>query len=241
MQTVRSVVSRVAQTDATIMISGYDGTGKGLVARLLHANSRRSAQPFMRINCAAFPEALLESELFGHEAQQRPGLLESASGGTIFLEEISETSTELQGKLLRVLQDRMLRRVGGETEVPIDVRWIFASVLDPEHVIRDGRLREDFLSRIDAVSLTLPPLRKRREDIPLLAEHFLRQYAREYDRGDLRFSPEAIGVLLEYDWGGNVPELQMVLERAVSLSSPGQQITPAELPGGLQWRTGARM
>ena len=168
-QKVFSVVSRVAPTDASVFISGESGTGKELIARALHANSRRSGRPFMAINCAALPDHLLESELFGHEKgsftgadQQRRGLLEVASGGTFFMDEISEMSMELQAKLLRVIQERKIRRVGGEGEIPIDVRWVSATNRDPEQAVREGSLRQDLLYRLNVVPVKLPPLRHRR-------------------------------------------------------------------------------
>jgi DNA-binding NtrC family response regulator len=236
-QKVFSVVSRVAPTDASVFISGESGTGKELIARALHANSRRSARPFMAINCAALPDHLLESELFGHEKgsftgadQQRRGLLEVAAGGTFFMDEISEMSMELQAKLLRVIQERKIRRVGGEGEIPIDVRWVSATNRDPEQAVREGALRQDLLYRLNVVPVKLPPLRNRREDIPALAQHFLRRYAQEYDRDNLRFAADAMRVLSDYEWPGNVRELQNMVERIVSLCLPGQEIFAEELP-----------
>jgi DNA-binding NtrC family response regulator len=242
-QKVFSVVSRVAPTDASVFISGESGTGKELIARALHANSRRSARPFMAINCAALPDHLLESELFGHEKgsftgadQQRRGLLEVAAGGTFFMDEISEMSMELQAKLLRVIQERKIRRVGGEGEIPIDVRWVSATNRDPEQAVREGSLRQDLLYRLNVVPVKLPPLRHRREDIPALAQHFLRRYAQDYDRDNLRFSADALRVLSDYDWPGNVRELQNMVERVVSLCLPGQEIFAEDLPEELSVR-----
>jgi len=236
-QKVFSVVSRVAPTDASVFISGESGTGKELIARALHANSRRSGRPFMAINCAALPPQLLEAELFGYEKgaftdarEQKRGLLEVASGGSFFMDEISEMSMELQAKLLRVIQERTIRRVGGESEIPIDVRWVSATNRDPEQAVRDGALRQDLLYRLNVVPVKLPPLRHRREDIPALAQHFLRRYAQEYDRDNLRFGPDAMRVLTEYEWPGNVRELQNMIERVVSLCLPGQEIFTEDLP-----------
>jgi DNA-binding NtrC family response regulator len=236
-QKVFSIVSRVAPTDASVFISGESGTGKELIARAIHANSRRSARAFVAINCAALPDHLLESELFGHEKGsftgadvQRRGLLESASGGTFFLDEISEMSMDLQAKLLRVIQERKIRRVGGEAEIPIDVRWVSATNRNPDQAVREGQLRQDVLYRLNVVPVRLPPLRERREDIPALAQHFLKRYAQEYDRANLRFTPDAMRVLVEYDWPGNVRELQNVVERIVSLCLPGEEIGPDEMP-----------
>ena len=242
-QKVFSVVSRVAPTDASVFISGESGTGKELIARALHANSRRSGRPFMAINCAALPDHLLESELFGHEKgsftgaeKERRGLLEVASGGTFFLDEISEMSMELQAKLLRVIQERKIRRVGGEAEIPIDVRWVSATNRDPETAVREGSLRQDLLYRLNVVPVKLPPLRHRREDIPALAQHFLRRYAQDYDRDNLRFSADAMRVLCDYEWPGNVRELQNMIERVVSLCLPGQEIFAEDLPEELSVR-----
>jgi DNA-binding NtrC family response regulator len=242
-QKVFGVVSRVAPTDASVFISGESGTGKELIARAIHANSRRSARPFMAINCAALPDHLLESELFGHEKgaftgadQQRRGLLEVASGGTFFMDEISEMSMELQAKLLRVIQERKIRRVGGEAEIPIDVRWVSATNRDPDQAVRDGALRQDLLYRLNVVPVKLPPLRHRREDIPALAQHFLKRYAQDYAREGLRFNPDSVRVLQDYEWPGNVRELQNVVERIVSMCLPGQEILPEDIPEELSVR-----
>ena len=245
-QKIFSMIGRVAPTDANVMISGESGTGKELIARAIHANSRRSSRPFTAINCAALPDHLLESELFGHEKGsftgadvQRRGLLEQAAGGTFFLDEISEMSMDLQAKLLRVLQERKIRRVGGDAEIPIDVRWVSATNRDPEQAVRDNQLRQDLLYRLNVVPLRLPPLRDRREDIPALAQHFLRRYSQEYDRGSLRFTPEALRALTEYPFPGNVRELQNVVERIVSMCEEGQEITPADIPDELSARQSA--
>jgi DNA-binding NtrC family response regulator len=242
-QKVFGVVSRVAPTDASVFISGESGTGKELIARAIHTHSRRSGRAFMAINCAALPDHLLESELFGHERgsftgadQLRRGLLEVASGGTFFLDEISEMSMELQAKLLRVIQERRIRRVGGEAEIPIDVRWVSATNRDPDQAVRDGNLRQDLLYRLNVVPVRLPPLRQRREDIPTLAQHFLRRYAQEYERQNLRFAGDSLRVLTDYEWPGNVRELQNVVERVVSMCLPGQEIHPEDLPEELTMR-----
>jgi DNA-binding NtrC family response regulator len=236
-QKVFSVVSRVAPTDASVFISGESGTGKELIARAIHMNSRRSDRPFMAINCAALPDHLLESELFGHEKGaftgadvQRRGLLEAASGGTFFLDEVTEMSMDLQAKLLRVIQERKIRRVGGEGELTIDVRWVSATNRDPEKAVKDGALRQDLLFRLNVVPLKLPPLRARRDDIPALAQHFLRKYAQEYERPQINFAPESLRILCEYDWPGNIRELQNMVERVVSLCAPGQTIGKDDLP-----------
>ena len=244
-QKIFSVVSRVAPTDASVFISGESGTGKELIARAIHTNSRRSDGPFVAINCAALPEQLLQSELFGHEKgaftgadSQRRGLLESAAGGTFFLDEITEMSMDLQAKLLRVIQERSIRRVGGESEIPIDVRWVSATNREPDVAVREGNLRQDLMFRLNVVPVRIPPLRQRREDIPALAQHFLRHYVREYERASLRLSPEAMRALCEYQWPGNVRELEHMMARIVSLCEPGQEITAADIPEELS-RPGA--
>jgi DNA-binding NtrC family response regulator len=243
-QKVFGVVSRVAPTDASVFVVGESGTGKELIARAIHANSRRSQRPFMAINCAALPDNLLETELFGYEPgsftgagpTSKRGLLEVAAGGTFFLDEISEMSMELQAKLLRVVQERKIRRLGGEVEIPIDVRLVSATNRDPEQAVRDGHLRQDLLYRLNVVPVKLPPLRNRREDIPALAQHFLRRFAQEYDRDNLRFGPEALRILQDYDWPGNIRELQNVVERTVSLCLPGQEIGAEDMPEELVQR-----
>jgi len=236
-QKIFSVVSRVAPTEASVFISGESGTGKELIARAIHSKSRRADRTFVAINCAALPDHLLESELFGHEKgsftgadTQRRGLLEAASGGTFFLDEISEMSMDLQAKLLRVIQERRIRRVGGEAEIPVDLRWVSATNRDPERAIREGQLRQDLYFRLNVVPVKLPPLRARRDDIPALANHFLRRFAQEYERPQIRFSADAMRILCEHEWPGNVRELQNVVERVVSLCGPGQEIGKEDLP-----------
>lgn len=240
MQRLFSIVHRVAPTDASVFIRGESGTGKELIARAIHQKSGRSGAEFVAINCAAFPENLLESELFGHEKGaftgagiQKRGLMEVASGGTFFLDEVCEMDLDLQAKLLRALQERSIRRVGGETEIPVNIRVIAASNRDPLEAVAEGRLRQDLYFRLNVVPIEVPPLRERREDIPLLVESFLRRYAEKYSRNaetPLRFSQDAIRALIRYSWPGNVRELQNVVERVVSLSLPGQVIELADLP-----------
>jgi DNA-binding NtrC family response regulator len=240
-QKVFTMVSRVSPTEANVFISGESGTGKELVARAIHGASRRSGGAFVAINCAALPDHLLESELFGHEKGAftgantlRRGLLETAAGGTFFLDEISEMSLELQAKMLRVVQERRIRRVGGDVEIPIDVRWLSATNRDPDEAVRRGALRQDLYFRLNVVPVKIPPLRQRAEDIPLLAQHFLKYYGEEYGRTDLRLDGGVMRAFLEYDWPGNVRELQNVIERIVSLSGTGSLITTEELPEEIQ-------
>lgn len=237
LQKIFSVISRIAPTDASVFISGESGTGKELIARAVHANSRRSERPFVAVNCAALPDQLLESELFGYEkgsftgAEVRHrGLLESAAGGTFLLDEVSEMSIELQAKLLRVIQERKIRRIGGDSEIPIDVRLISATNRDPEQAVRDGLLRQDLYFRLNVIPLQVPPLRERREDILPLVQHFFRRFAQQYDRKDVRLSSEALRALEQYGWPGNVRELQNAVEFIVSLSVPGQVIQVRDLP-----------
>ncbi|MGI9179885.1 MAG: sigma-54-dependent transcriptional regulator [Longimicrobiaceae bacterium] len=236
-QKIFSVISRIAPTDASVFISGESGTGKELIARAIHASSRRSDRPFIAINCAALPDQLLESELFGYEKGsftgaevQHRGLLEAASGGTFLFDEISEMSMELQAKLLRVIQERKIRRVGGETEIPIDLRLVSATNRDPDQAVKDGVLRQDLFFRLNVIPLRVPPLRARREDILPLVQHFFRHYAQEYERRDVRLSAEALRALENYEWPGNVRELQNVVECVVSLSGPGQTVHLTDLP-----------
>lgn len=246
MQKVFSIISRVAPTEASVFLSGESGTGKELIARAIHTHSRRSARPFVAINCAALPEHLLESELFGHERGaftgadgQHRGLLEMANGGTFFLDEICEMSIDLQAKLLRVIQERKIRRVGGDGELPVDIRLVSATNQDPERAVREGLFRKDLYFRLNVVPLRLPPLRSRSEDIPTLVQHFLRHFAQQYERPNVRLSPEALHVLRAYSWPGNVRELQNVMERIVSLSVPGEEIGPQDLPEEVMGRNGS--
>jgi transcriptional regulator with GAF, ATPase, and Fis domain len=224
-------ISRVAPTDATVLITGESGTGKELVARAVHRNSRRADRPFVAINSAAIPSTLLESELFGHErgaftgaVAQKRGKLETAEGGTVFLDEIGELSLELQAKLLRVLEDRQFERVGGTRAVRVDFRLIAATNRDLEHAIADGAFRRDLYYRLKVVSLSLPSLKERREDIPLLANWFIRRHADKAQRTIAGFSPDALACLKSYEWPGNVRELENAIERAVVLTT-GSTIT----------------
>ena len=239
MTSVHRFITRVAATNATVMLRGESGTGKELVAGAIHRSSDRAHGPFVAINCAALPEALLESELFGHErgaftgaiSQQR-GRLELADGGTVFLDEIGELAVHLQAKLLRVLQDQVVERVGARRGIKIDVRVIAATNRDLETAIEKGAFREDLYFRLNVVSLTMPPLRERREDLPLLAAYFVRHHAARCKRSVKGISPDARKRLMAYDWPGNVRELSNAIERAVVLGS--QDVILAEdLPEAL--------
>src|SRR5512137_1081651 len=228
---------RVAATDATVLLTGESGTGKELVARAIHAGSRRSAHPFVPVNCAAITETLLESELFGHArgaftgaVRARRGLFEEASGGTLFIDEIGETSPGFQAKLLRALQEGEVRRVGESTAIQVDVRVIAATNQDLHRAIAEKRFREDLFYRLNVVPLRIPPLRERREDIPLLARHFLDRLNRR-NGGAKRWTVDALAHLLEHDWPGNVRELQNVVEQAAALSE-GPELGLADVAFG---------
>jgi two-component system NtrC family response regulator len=229
-----SMVSLVAKTDVTVLVQGESGTGKELVARAVHSKSRRRNAPFVPINCGAIPETLLESELFGHEKGaytgahvQRKGKLELADGGTVFLDEIAEMPLPLQVKLLRFLQERKVERLGGRQPIHVDTRVIAASNKDLKSDIAAGGLREDLYFRLSVVTITLPPLRERAEDIGMLANAFLRRACQEYRR-KLRFSEEALSALTQYQWPGNIRELENAVQRA-SIMARGQFIEPADL------------
>jgi two-component system response regulator PilR (NtrC family) len=209
-----------------VLILGESGTGKELVARAVHACSPRSGEPFISINCGAFPETLLESELFGYvkgaftgASQTKQGLFEAASGGTIFLDEISEMSLPMQVKLLRVLQERTVRMVGGTTETAVDVRVLAATNKDLEAEVSSHAFREDLYYRISVIPLKVPSLRERGEDIPLLAHHFLRKFASSMGKAITRISPQSLEELSHYDWPGNVRQLENAIERAVALEA----------------------
>lgn len=224
----------VAVTDASVFVAGASGTGKELLARAIHRASPRSAKPFVAINCAAIPEHLLESELFGHRkgaftgaAYEHQGLFQAAEGGTIFLDEIGDMPILLQSKLLRVLQERQVRPVGATQDVPVDVRVISASHRDIELGLTEGWFREDLFYRLNVVALQLPPLAGRREDIPVLASHFLRDVAERYGKNVTTLAPEAIELLVAAPWPGNIRQLQNVIEQAVALST--SRIIPAAL------------
>nr|MBI3613042.1 sigma-54-dependent Fis family transcriptional regulator [Nitrospirota bacterium] len=233
---VYKLVAKVAAGKSTVLLEGESGTGKELVARAIHSNSARRDGPFVPVNCAALPETLLESELFGHErgaftgaVGAKPGLFETANGGTLFLDEIGDISPALQVKLLRVLQEQEVRRVGGTAVIRLDCRLIAATNRDLAALVKEGRFREDLFYRLNVVRITLPPLRERREDIPMLAHHFLQQGAGGPTHPIRGFLPETMACLQHYAWPGNVRELENVIERVVSLSR-GPLVLPSDLP-----------
>jgi two-component system response regulator PilR (NtrC family) len=236
MRSVFSTVELVANTNSTVLIGGESGTGKELVARAIHYNSLRRDQPFVALNCGAVPETLLESELFGHVRgaftgadANKKGLIEAAEGGTIFLDEIGEMTPPMQVKLLRVLQDRRFRRLGGTDEVQADVRVIAATNQELPRMVDQGKFREDLYYRINVLAIQLPPLRDRAEDIPLLAEHFLEHFATQMAKPVRTISAEAMRLLQVHTWRGNVRELQNAIERAVALEQ-SETILPETLP-----------
>ncbi len=236
MRAIFQLVERIAETGSTIMISGESGTGKELIARAIHYNSGREEQPFVSINCGALPDELLESELFGHmrgsftgATATKKGLFEVANGGTIFLDEIGETSAAMQIKLLRVLQERRIRRVGGTEEIPVDVRVITATNQDLEQMVREKRFREDLYYRINVIPIRMPALREKPEDIRPLAEHFLAKYSALMGKTARGISEPSLECLEAYQWPGNVRELENVVERAVALEA-SDVIHPESLP-----------
>ncbi len=227
------LLEKVAPTKTNILITGESGTGKELVAKAIHYNSPRKDKPFVTLNCGAIPESLIESELFGHmkgaftdAIATKKGLFEMADEGTIFLDEISELPLLMQVKLLRVLQDKEFKRVGGTEDIRVDVRIISATNKDLEEAVREKRFREDLFYRLNVIQIKLPPLRERREDISLLAMHFLKRYAEELNKNISGISPEALRILLNYDFPGNVRELQNIVERAVALENSPELTAP---------------
>lgn len=229
---VRELIERLGTTDATVMIEGESGTGKEVVARELHARSVRSARPFIRVNCAAIPATLLESEFFGHEkgaftgaVQRREGRFEVAHGGTLLLDEISEIPPDLQVKLLRVLQEREFERVGGNTTIAVDVRVLATTNRNLKAEVKAGRFREDLYYRLNVVPIEIPPLRERGDDVVRLAEHFLQSFTRKHGKSRMTLNAAIKKRLLSYSWPGNVRELQNAMERAVILASPEKGLT----------------
>jgi DNA-binding NtrC family response regulator len=240
MHDLLEMVANVAPSDANILIQGENGTGKELVANALHYNSKRAKGPFIKINCAAIPTDLIESELFGYRkgaftgaVQDRDGLLERASGGSLLLDEIGEMPSYLQTKLLRVLQDREYRPIGSDRIVHVDFRLICATNIDIDAALKDGRLREDLYFRINTITLKVPPLRDRTEDIPLLCEYFLERFRQRHGRAVRGIAPAAYHMLIRHPWPGNVRELENVIERGV-LVAKGAEISVADLPDGMR-------
>ena len=239
MEKLKQTVRTVASTASTVLIHGESGTGKELVARAVHVCSPRATDAFVSVNCGAFPETLLESELFGYVKgaftganQNKRGLFEVADGGTIFLDEISEMTLAMQVKLLRVLQERTVRPVGSTSEIAIDVRVIAATNRDLDKAVAENTFREDLYYRLNVIPIRVPPLRERREDIPLLANHFLKKYAAAASRSILRMHPPSLDALCGYDWPGNVRQLENTIERAVALETTDELRVelPAERP-----------
>ena len=240
MQRVMETVARVADADAGVLIVGESGTGKELVANALHDKSRRRDGPWIKINCAALPKDLIESELFGHTrgsftgaTTDKAGLLEEAHKGSLLLDEITEMPVDLQPKLLRVLEEHAVRRLGGTKSVPVDFRLISSTNRPPDVAVKEGRLRQDLYFRINTVTIQIPPLRERREDLPILVKAFFERYRARHARPVESIEPEAYRRLLAYAWPGNVRELQHALERAV-LVSRSRSITMTDLPEALQ-------
>lgn len=237
-QTVLEIVERVANTRATVLITGESGTGKELIARMLHEKSGRASGPFVAVSCAAIPETLIEVELFGAvkgaytgAETDRIGKFEAANGGTLFLDEIGEVPLLVQAKLLRVIQEREIQRLGSNESIPIDVRLITATNRDLEQEVAARNFREDLYYRLNVVHIHLPPLRERPEDIPLLAEYFMKKYAAENGRALERLSPETIALLQRHCWKGNVRELENTIEAVVALAPPdADTLTPEHLP-----------
>ncbi len=236
MRKIYQVIEQAAPTNASVLISGESGTGKELVAQSIHQLSPRASHPFVPINCAAIPETLLESEIFGHErgaftgaTERRAGCFELADRGTLFLDEIAEMTPQTQVKLLRVLQERRFRRLGGRIEQEVDVRVIAATNMNPQEAVRSGKLRDDLYYRLNVFPILLPPLRDRKEDLPLLIQSFLHEFNTRNAKRVAAVDQEAMRLLERYDWPGNVRELRNVIERATILAS-GDFITPAQLP-----------
>lgn len=239
---IYEIIEKVAQTRATVLITGESGTGKELIARAIHFNSSRKDKPFVSVNCSALPETLLESELFGHERgaftgaySQRKGRFELSHGGTLFLDEVGDMSPALQVKLLRVLQEMTFERVGGNRTLQVDARLLTASNRDLLREVGKGHFREDLYYRLNVVHIEVPPLRERRDDIPLLVNHFLQKVAEANEVPVKRMQPEALKYLYHHDWSGNVRELENVVERAVILSDH-EEIRPQDLPEEIRQR-----
>jgi two-component system response regulator PilR (NtrC family) len=239
------VIERIAPTRATVLITGESGTGKERIARTIHQRSERAAGPFLVVNCGALPENLMETELFGHEkgaftgAQtRRAGLFADGNGGTVLLDEVGELPAALQVKLLRVLQERVVRPVGGSEEIPVDVRILAATNRDVEADVEQGRFRQDLYYRLNVIRISVPPLRERREDVPLLADRFRERFAREMAKDIIGFTPDALRAIERYDFPGNVRELENIVERAVALAG-SRVIGLGDLPKAVSGQLGA--
>ena len=245
------LIDRVGPTDSTVLVLGESGTGKELIAEAIHEQSTRAARPFVKLNCAAIPEALLESELFGHEkgaftgaVARKLGKFEQADGGTLLLDEIGDMTLATQAKILRALQERELQRVGGSQTIKVDVRIIASTNKDLERAVKDGTFRDDLYFRLNVVTIQVPPLRERRDEIPELADHFLAEANARLHRSITRLAPDTLAALMEYSWPGNVRELRNMIERAVvvndgdvlALGSFPAPIRPPEAPGGAAGR-----
>jgi len=240
MNQIINTIRTTASSDASVLIEGESGTGKELIAAAFHAQSQRSAGPFIQINCSAIPHELIESELFGYKKgaftgadHDKRGLIEAANGGTLLLDEIAEMPAHLQTKLLRVLQERKLRRVGDEREIDVNFRLLSATNRDTSALLQDGVLRNDLYYRISTIKIKIPPLRERLDDLPLIAKHFLKRFNIKYDKTIRALSPETVMRLLRYGWPGNIRELESVIERAVLFCS-GDQLLPECLPEEFQ-------
>ena len=236
METVKKMILKVARSNSTVLIRGESGTGKELIARAVHNQSPRATEMFQAVNCAAINENLLESELFGHEKgsftgahAEKKGLFEIADRGTLFLDEIAELDVGIQAKLLRALQERKIRRVGGTHEISVDVRVIAATNRDLRAMVADGRFRDDLYYRINVLSIDVPPLRERREDIPVLIDYFLKKHTKNTSRLITGLTPETKKLMVEYSWPGNVRQLESAIERAILLAE-GEKITLEDLP-----------
>jgi two-component system response regulator AtoC len=236
MHRIKEIIDQIANTDVTVLIQGESGVGKEVVARSIHLNSLRREKPFVKVNCAALPQELLESELFGYEKgaftgayRQKPGRFELANGGTIFLDEISEMSLSLQGKLLQVLQDREFSRLGGKKDIRVDIRVLIATNKNIEEEIKHGRFREDLYYRLNVVNITIPPLRERREEIPIFVEYFLDKFSKKYQKSLNPVSDKIMKAFFKHDWLGNVRELENVIQRLVVLGNEKamiEELTP---------------
>jgi two-component system nitrogen regulation response regulator NtrX len=239
-ESLREQIQRAAPTHATVLISGENGTGKELVARMIHAQSRRSQRPMVEVNCAAIPEDLIESELFGHEKgsftgahEKRKGKFDQANSGTLFLDEIGDMSLRTQAKILRIIQEQVFERVGGSRTVQVDVRIVAATNKDLSREIEEGRFRQDLYYRLNVIPIYVPPLRERLEDIPLLVDHFINELALESAMGRKEMDPRVIASLQQYPWPGNIRELRNFIERLI-IMTPGQTIGLGDLPRDFQ-------